>query len=199
MHIYRTAEGILLKNDSEYFLVEEDWEKFINDDDLLNKCLEKCSSENAISNDEEILQNKLLKPCSTHEIWGTGVTYYNSKLARQEEAQDAGGGDFYARVYVAERPEIFFKSTADRAVGHLEKVRIRKDSSWDVPEPELALFVSSSGKILGYTVSNDMSSRDIEGENPLYLPQAKTYNQSAAMGPCLYVPGKPIDENTQKN
>jgi 2-dehydro-3-deoxy-D-arabinonate dehydratase len=99
-------------------------------------------------------------------------------------------------VYEAERPEVFFKSTPHRVVGPNEKVRIRKDSTWNVPEPELTLVVTSSGKIVGYTIGNDMSSRSIEGENPLYLPQAKTYDGSAAIGPCVYVPGQPLDGNT---
>ena len=99
-------------------------------------------------------------------------------------------------VYDAERPELFFKSTASRVVGTKGQVRIRKDSQWDVPEPELTLFITSSGKIVGYTCGNDMSSRSIEGENPLYLPQAKTYDGSAALGPCLYVPAEPIAPST---
>jgi 2-dehydro-3-deoxy-D-arabinonate dehydratase len=110
-----------------------------------------------------------------------------------EESKDAGGGDFYARVYEADRPELFFKATAYRTVGSGEPVRIRKDSKWNVPEPELTLFICSAGSIEGYTVGNDMSSRDIEGENPLYLPQAKSYDGSAALGPCLYVPEKSIN------
>jgi 2-dehydro-3-deoxy-D-arabinonate dehydratase len=113
-----------------------------------------------------------------------------------EEAKQAGGGDFYARVYDAERPELFFKSTASRAVGSGDQVRIRRDSKWNVPEPELTLFICSEGTIEGYTIGNDMSSRDIEGENPLYLPQAKSYDGAAAIGPCLYVPPAPIHPDT---
>ncbi len=136
--------------------------------------------------------NNLLAPIGRQEIWASGVTYLRSREARMEESKDAGGGDFYARVYEAERPELFFKATAYRTVGSGEPVRIRKDSKWNVPEPELTLFVCSAGSIEGYTVGNDMSSRDIEGENPLYLPQAKSYDGSAAIGPCLYVPAEPI-------
>src|SRR5690606_12143212 len=117
---------------------------------------------------------------------------YRSKVGRQEESKGAGGGDFYGRVYEAERPELFFKSTSHRTVGHLGKVRIRKDSSWDVPEPELTLLNTSSGKTVGYTIGNDMSSRSIEGENPLYLPQAKNYDGCAAVGPCIYVTPEPL-------
>ncbi|MEP7318225.1 MAG: fumarylacetoacetate hydrolase family protein [Panacibacter sp.] len=101
-----------------------------------------------------------------------------------------------AKVYEAERPEVFFKSTPHRVVGHHGKVNIRKDSTWDVPEPELTLVVSSSGKIVGYTIGNDMSSRSIEGENPLYLPQAKTYDGCASLGPCIFISDKPLDANT---
>ena len=119
-----------------------------------------------------------------------------SKEARMEESKKAGGGTFYDRVYDAERPELFFKATPQRAMGPGGTVRIRKDSGWDVPEPELTLFISSKGAIEGYTIGNDMSSRSIEGENPLYLPQAKTYTGCAGLGPCIYVPGKPISPDT---
>ena len=127
---------------------------------------------------------------STHEIWGAGVTYESSKFARI--AESATGGDFYATVYTAERPEVFFKSTPSRTVGVNDKVRIRKDSNWNVPEPEFTVLISSKAKILGYSCGNDMSSRDIEGENPLYLPQAKIYDGCCAIGPVI-VPAEDID------
>jgi 2-dehydro-3-deoxy-D-arabinonate dehydratase len=130
------------------------------------------------------------------EFWVCGVTYFRRNIVRQEESKDAGGGDFYGRVYEAERPECFFKSTPHRIVGNRGFVRIRKDSTWDVPEPELTLVVTSSGKIIGYTIGNDMSSRSIEGENPLYLPQAKTYDGCAALGPCILLTEKPIEAAT---
>jgi 2-dehydro-3-deoxy-D-arabinonate dehydratase len=114
-----------------------------------------------------------------------------------EESKDAGGGSFYDRVYSAERPELFFKSTASRTVGMGGKVRIRADATWSVPEPELTLLVSSGGRITGYTIGNDMSSRDIEGENPLYLPQAKVYNGSCALGPGILVCAEPLDMSTE--
>ncbi len=135
-------------------------------------------------------------PIGSQEVWAAGVTYLRSKEARMEEAEAAGGGDFYDRVYGAPRPELFFKATAARTVGPGETVFIRRDSSWNVPEPELTLFCSSAGTIEAYTIGNDMSSRSIEGENPLYLPQAKTYERCAALGPCLYVPGRPIPRST---
>lgn len=127
-------------------------------------------------------------------MWAAGVTYYRSRDARMEESESSGGDRFYDMVYEAERPELFFKATADRCRGHLDKVCIRSDSSWDVPEPELTLAINSNGKVFGYTVGNDMSSRSIEGENPLYLPQAKVYRGSCALGPCLVVGSGPDKE-----
>ena len=128
-----------------------------------------------------------LAPIENQEIWAAGVTYMRSKSARMEESEQSGGDHFYNLVYEAERPELFFKSTGSRARGHLAPVRIRKDSAWNVPEPELTLAINSAGHIFGYTIGNDMSSRSIEGENPLYLPQAKIYRGSCAIGPCLTV------------
>lgn len=133
----------------------------------------------------------VLAPIERQEVWAAGVTYYRSRSARIEESKSAGGGDFYDRVYSAERPELFFKATAHRVAGPEETVRIRRDSKWNVPEPELTLVVSPSGRIVGYTVGNDMSSRDIEGENPLYLPQAKVYDRCCALGPCVLVAEEP--------
>jgi 2-dehydro-3-deoxy-D-arabinonate dehydratase len=114
-----------------------------------------------------------------------------------EESKTAGGGDFYDRVYHAARPELFFKATAHRVVGPQANVAIRKDASWSVPEPELVLFINPSGKIAGYTIGNDMSSRDIEGENPLYLPQAKVYDRSCALGPCLLISENALPASTE--
>src|ERR1700728_5319807 len=114
-----------------------------------------------------------------------------------EEAKSAGGGDFYDRVYAAERPELFMKATPNRVVGHRGKVAIRKDATWSVPEPELTLLANPSGNIVGYTIGNDMSSRDIEGENPLYLPQAKVYDGSCSLGPCVLVADGPMPKTTE--
>src|SRR5690606_25975076 len=130
-------------------------------------------------------ESSLRAPIESQEVWAAGVTYLRSRTARMEEAKSAGGGDFYDRVYEAERPEIFFKATPHRVVGPRAQVRIRSDSKWNVPEPELTLAINAAGRIFGFSIGNDMSSRDIEGENPLYLPQAKTYSGSAALGPCL--------------
>jgi 2-dehydro-3-deoxy-D-arabinonate dehydratase len=124
-----------------------------------------------------------LPPIDRQEVWAAGVTYKRSREARERESQ--GAARFYDLVYNAERPELFFKAPAWRVVGPGDAVRIRKDARWSVPEPEVALVVSPAGKIVGYTIGNDMSSRDIEGENPLYLPQAKVYDGSCALGPVV--------------
>jgi len=198
MKIYKIESGILInRNDSFYLLEDEEWDSFINDDNLLKKTENLISSENPIDNGEKLIEEELLPPIFSQEIWASGVTYYNSKLGRQEESKEAGGGDFYARVYVADRPELFFKSNAHRCVGSGDDVRIRKDSTWDVPEPELTLVITSNQKIVGYTIGNDMSSRSIEGENPLYLPQAKSYDGSASIGPCIYVTDEPLPPTTK--
>lgn len=198
MKIYKTKSGILInQNDSFYLLEDEEWDSFINDDNLLRKTEDLISSENPIDNGEKLIEEELLPPIFSQEIWASGVTYYNSKLGRQEESKEAGGGDFYARVYVADRPELFFKSNRHRCVGSGDEVRIRKDSTWDVPEPELTLVITSNQKIIGYTIGNDMSSRSIEGENPLYLPQAKSYDGSASIGPCIYVTNDPLPSDTK--
>ncbi len=196
MKLYRTSSGtIITKNNQCYQLPDSGWDSFINDDDLFQKM--QLLIKTLAPTGKTIDQYKILPPIESQELWACGVTYLRSKQGRQEESKAAGGSDFYAKVYDAERPEVFFKATAHRVVGDKEKVSIRKDSVWDVPEPELTLLVSSSGKIIGYTIGNDMSSRSIEGENPLYLPQAKTYDGCAAIGPCIYVPGKPLPLNTE--
>lgn len=196
MRVYHTSSGILIEKDNIFFLHQEDWNTFINDDNLYTKLKQLTSTSLSHSQAIDFIENSILPPIDQQELWACGVTYLRSKVGRQEESKTTGGGDFYARVYEAERPEVFFKSTAHRVVGHHDHVRIRKDSTWDVPEPELTLMVASSGKIIGYTIGNDMSSRSIEGENPLYLPQAKTYDGCAAIGPCIYVTDKPIDPTT---
>ncbi len=139
----------------------------------------------------------LRAPLQSQEVWAAGVTYFRSRTARMEESKDAGGGTFYDKVYHAERPELFFKSTPSRVAAPGAPVRIRRDSQWNVPEPELTLAINAHGRIFGYTIGNDMSSRDIEGENPLYLPQAKVYDRSAALGPCLLVAAQPPPPSTE--
>jgi 2-dehydro-3-deoxy-D-arabinonate dehydratase len=148
---------------------------------------------------DQAIANGVLPPIGTQEVWAAGVTYLRSRDARMEESKDSGGDFFYRKVYDADRPELFFKALAHRVVGTGGEVRIRKDSKWDVPEPELTLFINSKGSIQGYTAGNDMSSRSIEGENPLYLPQAKMYEGSCSLGPCLFVPGQPISTETTIN
>jgi len=130
-------------------------------------------------------QIQLLSPVERQEAWGAGVTYLRSKTARMEESNFSANA--YDRVYSAQRPEIFFKSLPEKVVGPSEPVGIRADAHWNVPEPELALVINSQGTIVGYTIGNDVSSRDIEGENLLYLPQAKIYHRSCAIGPCIVV------------
>lgn len=124
-----------------------------------------------------------LPPIDDQEVWAAGVTYKRSQTARMEESEAAAS--CYDRVYTAARPELFFKATPNRCRGHLGELRIRTDATWNVPEPELTLVLSNQGKIVGYTIGNDMSSRDIEGDNPLYLPQAKVYNQCCGLGPWI--------------
>lgn len=126
---------------------------------------------------------ELLAPIDRQEVWAAGVTYKRSQEARERES--VGAAQFYDLVYSADRPEIFFKSPAYRVSSPGERVHIRRDSKWSVPEPELALVISPRGKLVGYTIGNDMSSRDIEGENPLYLPQAKFYDHACALGPVV--------------
>ncbi|MFN8431909.1 MAG: fumarylacetoacetate hydrolase family protein [Spirosomataceae bacterium] len=197
MKIFNTNIGPVIQSEQSYFIVSDlTFDQLINQENLfsfLKNYISKTSESNINLNDI------LLAPIVLQEIWASGVTYLRSKNARMEESKDAGGGDFYDRVYEAARPELFFKATAARTVGHKEKIRIRKDSKWNVPEPELTLFVNSTGKIAGYTVGNDVSSRDIEGENPLYLPQAKSYDKSAAIGPGILVLETPISRDTEIN
>ncbi len=195
MRIYKIRTGAVVEHKDQFFGLEvADWDVFLNRKNLYRAVLNELVG---LTEVDDVNLNKVEIPMGTQEIWASGVTYMRSKEARMEESKDAGGGTFYDRVYDADRPELFFKSTFSRTVGHNGTVRIRKDSGWDVPEPELTLLISSEGTIEGYTIGNDMSSRSIEGENPLYLPQAKTYEGCAALGPCIYVSENPIDPNTQ--
>jgi len=197
MKIYKVNSGIIIGNESGYRYLKDDWDTFINDDRLYEKLESYIGEKIPDLEAENLIANEIQAPILSQEVWASGVTYFNSKLGRQEESKDAGGGSFYAHVYEAERPELFFKAPPYRVVGPDQKVKIRKDSTWDVPEPELTLLISSSGKILGYTIGNDMSSRSIEGENPLYLPQAKSYDGSAALGPCIFITNKSLPKETK--
>lgn len=186
--LYRTNSGCVVERDGQYYAVRDSWDQLIARDDLeshLSEAIRNITPAHALNDSD------LRAPIGSQEIWAAGVTYFRSRDARMEESKPAGGGDFYDRVYHADRPELFFKSTASRVVGHRGQVAIRKDAKWSVPEPELTLLISPTGKILGYTIGNDMSSRDIEGENPLYLPQAKVYNRSCALGPGVAISSDP--------
>ncbi len=202
MKLYRTTSGYVVEEHDRFYLPEKDngrgepWEALTTKDDLRGHLQRQIQDGNWIEGARPALQD-LLAPIGNQEVWAAGVTYYRSREARIQESKSAGGGDFYDRVYDAERPELFFKATPHRVVGPNGKVAIREDSSWSVPEPELALLVSPKGKIIGYTIGNDMSSRSIEGENPLYLPQAKVYDRSCALGPCILVAPEPLPSSTE--
>lgn len=194
MKIYKSSKDIIIESKGNYYLADtKNWNSFVNQENLYQKLKEQVNLWNEVS----WAPDKIQAPIGTQEIWAAGVTYFRSREARMEESKESGADVFYSKVYEAERPELFFKSTHYRVANPGGKVHIRKDSKWNVPEPELTLFINSSGKIVGYTIGNDMSSRDIEGENPLYLPQAKCYDFSAAIGPCLLVPEKPISPDTK--
>ena len=195
MRLFRTTGGVFVEEDEQHYLISDhSWNSLLSRDDLPEFLAESVTRGKALGRFHE---GELLAPIDGQEVWAAGVTYYRSRGARMEESKDAGGGNFYDRVYSAERPELFFKSMASRTVGSGGKVRIRGDAKWSVPEPELTLVVSRGGRIVGYTIGNDMSSRDIEGENPLYLPQAKVYNGSCALGPGILVTGDPLARSTE--
>jgi len=200
MKVYKTTTGILIESEGSIYPSElKSWHEFINQPDLYHSLLAKLSESKSLGNKDSLNNLNIQAPIQSQEIWAAGVTYTRSRDARMEESKDAGGGSFYDMVYDAVRPELFFKATAYRCVGPGDQVRIRKDSTWNVPEPELTLVINNKGKIIGYTIGNDMSSRSIEGENPLYLPQAKSYDGSAAIGPCVYIPAVPISPETKIN
>ena len=195
MRLYRTNSALLLEHERQsYVLPETNLDVLLAREDLQEYLRRTIANLPTVA--EVPADGPLLPPIGTQEVWAAGVTYFRSRAARMEESKTAGGGDFYDRVYHAERPELFFKSTASRVVGHRGKVAIRSDAKWSVPEPELTLLCSPAGRITGYTIGNDMSSRDIEGENPLYLPQAKVYNRSCALGPCILVRDQPLNSST---
>ena len=186
MKLYRRSEGAFVEDDGGFcFLAAlrtpDDWDALICDPNLVDRAHAAIRDSAHAPFDPAAL----LAPVGNQEIWAAGVTYYRSRTARMEESKDAGGGSFYDRVYLADRPELFFKATGRRVIGPGRPVRIRSDAKWSVPEPELTLVLNPAGAIIGCTIGNNMSSRDIEGENPLYLPQAKVYDGSCALGPCI--------------
>lgn len=192
MKLYRTSHGNYVQENSRYYPIPlARWDAIVNHRDLSGFLASVIKMAEPI---ETI--NDVLPPVESQNVWAAGVTYYRSRSARMAEAKDAGGGDFYDRVYSAPRPELFFKSTAPHVVGAGAGVHIRRDAKWSVPEPELTVLVNGAGQIVGYTIGNDMSSRDIEGENPLYLPQAKVYDRSCALGPCVLVTREALPSST---
>jgi 2-dehydro-3-deoxy-D-arabinonate dehydratase len=194
--LYRTTQGAVVEEDGHFYELSpvasaEAWDKLISDAGLKSRAAAAITKNSVTRFDPATV----LAPVAGQEVWAAGVTYFRSRKARMEESKTVGGGDFYDRVYTAERPELFFKAAGWRVVGPGHAVRIRSDAKWSVPEPELTLLINPAGKLVGYTIGNDMSSRDIEGENPLYLPQAKVYDGSCALGPCVLLSSQPLTDS----
>jgi len=193
MKCYRTSKGIFAEESGRYFPVQaEGWDELMRDAAMADRVRQSTKGSAVAEPDPATV----LSPVESQEVWAAGVTYYRSRSARIEESKDTGGRNFYDRVYSATRPELFFKATGRRVIGPGGNVRIRSDARWSVPEPELTLVINPAGTIIGYTIGNDMSSRDIEGENPLYLPQAKLYDSSCALGPCVLLADGPLRTTT---
>ncbi len=192
MKLFQTAEGLAVRTDDGDTLdIDVNIDALFTADDpvaLVSQSVESVRP-------TEI--KDVLAPIGRQEVWAAGVTYIRSRSARMAESEQSGGGSFYDRVYTAERPEIFFKSTPSRVVDPGGFVGIRSDSNWTVPEPELALAITSEGRLFGYTIGNDVSARDIEGENPLYLPQAKVYAGSCSLGPCILLGDSDLPRSTE--
>lgn len=192
MHAFRTEQGIAVRRHSQWFrLPAAGWDDWFRSDSPAAWLAGKLAEAEPCDGPPGVI----LAPLASQEVWAAGVTYYRSRAARMEES--AGSASCYDKVYEADRPELFFKATPHRVVGHEGHVRIRRDAAWNVPEPELAACVNSAGRIFGYTIGNDMSSRDLEGENPLYLPQAKVYDQCCALGPGVLVAQEPMPPETE--
>ena len=191
MRLYRTRQGPVLEHEGTFHRVGQEWDSLINRPDLVTYL--RHSAERS-SGDDRVGQ--VLAPIGSQEVWAAGVTYYRSRTARLEESKVGGGASFYDRVYEAERPELFFKAAPWRVRGPGDAIRVRRDARWTVPEPEIALCINARAEIVGYTIGNDVSSRDIEGENPLYLPQAKIYDGACALGPAVLVSSEPLPAET---
>jgi 2-dehydro-3-deoxy-D-arabinonate dehydratase len=195
MRLFNTADGPVVEHEGRWHLMKgTPWDELVNRDDLFAFLADAAKAGRKIAG--TLGPAAPLAPIGSQEVWAAGVTYLRSRTARMEESATAGGSDFYDRVYHADRPELFLKATPHRVVGPGQPLHLRRDSRWIVPEPELTLVVTRTGKIVGYTIGNDLSCRDIEGENPLYLPQAKTFNACCALGPCVYVSERPLDDAT---
>lgn len=196
MLLYRTKSGPVAEHQGTWFAVDREWHDLVNDDALpatLAAAAAAASPDPALA----AAATRPLPPIGAQqELWAAGVTYLRSRTARMEESETAGGGDFYDRVYQAERPELFLKATAHRVAAPGEALHLRSDSKWIVPEPELVLVITRGGRIVGYTAGNDLSCRDIEGENPLYLPQAKTFDRCASLGPAILVAAEAPGQET---
>lgn len=184
--LYRTHGGPVVSLDDRFHSLDAEWNDLVNDPQLRERLERLCDE---LPHDPSLapLIRQPLAPIDDQEVWAAGVTWSRSRMARAEESEGAGGRDFYDRVYDAERPELFLKATPHRVVGPGESMHLRSDSRWIVPEPELVLVVARCGTITGFTIGNDLSCRDIEGANPLYLPQAKTFDRCAALGPGILV------------
>jgi 2-dehydro-3-deoxy-D-arabinonate dehydratase len=192
MKLLRTAQGAVVEDGGSCARLELPWDDLIVLDDLEAYLADALSRGSTLPEPPR----DLLAPVSGQEVWAAGVTYLRSRVARVQESSHASGAGFYDRVYDAERPELFFKAPGWRVRGPGQEIRVRQDAGWSVPEPELAAYVDPRGRILGWVVANDVSSRDIEGENPLYLPQAKIYDGACALGPAVLVRRDPLPPET---
>jgi len=195
MKLYRMSAGAFIEDGGRFFAIESrNWDELIAAPGLLDRARRAVAGGSSTGEAANVQPGEALAPVVGQEVWAAGVTYYRSRNARIEESK--GGGSFYDRVYEAKRPELFFKANGHQVIGPGGPVRIRRDASWSVPEPEWTLVLNRAGEIVGYTIGNDMSSRDIEGENPLYLPQAKVYDGSCAIGPCVLLAEGPFSRAT---
>lgn len=190
IYLYRSSSGVFIRDprygDRFVACPEMEWDAIFRTDRPADLLADSATGESIPK-----IADAPVSLVSSQEVWAAGVTYFRSRTARMEESETAGS--FYDRVYEAERPELFFKGNARTVVASGEPIRIRDDSKWNVPEPELVLVANAAGRIIGYTAGNDVSSRDIEGENPLYLPQAKVYDGSCALGPAIVVSSEELD------
>jgi 2-dehydro-3-deoxy-D-arabinonate dehydratase len=190
MLVYRVKSGAMIRPSADASLLllrDFDWDELFTGEVSLDMLRTRYETGEGERIDQLPTDDQLLPPIGTQEVWAAGVTYLRSRTARMEESSQAGGSDFYDLVYNAHRPELFFKAAPHRVVGHRQAMRLRGDSKWMVPEPEMTLAFTNAGRLIGFTIGNDLSSRDIEGENPLYLPQAKVFDRCAALGPGLWL------------